>query len=234
MMRKRLLYLWGVVFFISLLAAACSSAPEPTIVPTAEAAPDSESSTAGMRTFVIDPERSSASYIVDEEFLPDALSKLGIEVGRQDTIGVTPAIEGQLELNLADLSDPLGENVFRADLSQLKSDQNRRDGWLQDRGPQFSKFPNAEFVATSVENAPESYAEGEEVTFQLAGDMTVRDVTKPATFEVTAKLEGDTLTGTAVATLLLSDFGIEPPDFANTLRVKDEFQVKVDFVAVGQ
>ena len=74
--------------------------------------------------------------------------------------------------------------------------------------------------------------DGEEVAFELAGDLTIRDITRPATFEVVAVVDGNTLSGTATATLLLSDFGIEPPDFANTLRVEDEFQARVDFVAI--
>lgn len=226
---------------VSMLMMACapsaSPAAENTPAPTATAEPAGEpqpSSTGGVRTFVVLPEQSSASYIVDEEFLPDMLSKYGINVGRQDTIGVTRAIEGQIELNLDDLTAALGDNRFSADLSKLESDQALRDRWIRENGPQFNEYPEALFVAAAIEGAPASYSEGQEVTFRLLGDLTIREITRPATFNVTAKLTGNLLSGFAEATALMTDFGIDPPNFANTLTVEDEFTIRVDFVAQEQ
>ena len=54
-----------------------------------------------------------------------------------------------------------------------------------------------------------------------------------AVFDVTAILNGDTVTGVATADLRMTDFGIEPPNFANTLTVADEFQVQ-EFTAGEQ
>ncbi len=225
------------------LLGACGASREPTATVTeedvaeqapAEQEPSEGTETNGLRTFVVDTEQSSASYIVDEEFLPDMLSKYGIEAGRQDTVGTTPEVTGRLELNLDDLSSPLGVNEFQADLSRLESDQSLRDEWLQNRGPQFSQYPTASFVATSVQNAPESYSEGDLAQFQLNGDLTIREITQPATFDVEATLDGDRLTGTATADLRMTDFDIEPPDFANTLVVQDEFQIRIDFEAAEE
>ncbi|MDI9550058.1 MAG: YceI family protein [Chloroflexota bacterium] len=187
-----------------------------------------------MRTFVITPDQSSASYIVDEEFLPDMLPKYGINIGRQDTVGVTPAVDGQIQLNLDDLAAALGDNRFHADLSLLESDQALRDQWIRENGPQFGVYPDAVFIANAIEGAPSSYTEGEEVSFRLLGDLTIREITQPATFEVSATLDGTTLSGSAVASLRMSDFDIEPPNFANTLTVQDEFTVRVDFIAQEQ
>jgi polyisoprenoid-binding protein YceI len=232
---RRVVYSFTAPALVAVLLAACSAAPAPTPEPTPEpAAPVVESepaSVGGLRTFVIDSAQSSASYIVDEEFLPDMLPKYGINIGRQDTIGVTPAVEGQIELNLDDLAAALGENRFHADLSLLESDQNLRDQWIRENGPQFGAYPDAVFVATSIEGAPAAYMEGDEVSFRLLGDLTIREITRQAAFDVTAKLEGSTLSGHAVAVLIMSDFGIEPPNFANTLIVQDEFTIRVDFVA---
>ena len=61
--------------------------------------------------------------------------------------------------------------------------------------------------------------------------MTIRDLTTPATFAVTATYQGNTITGVAVAALKMTDFGITPPDFANTLTVKDDFEAKLEFTA---
>lgn len=234
-------YLFPLFLLFAVVVAACAGAPAPTPVPppTSTPAPASQPATGGeevsvVRTFVIVPAESKASYIVDEEFFKGALAKLGIKAGRGDTIGSTNNIEGQLQLNLNDLSAPLGSNEFTVNLTGLKTDQPQRDGWIQNKGPQFSKFPTAKFVATGIEGAPDSYTEGEEVQFKLMGDLTIREVTQPVTFDVTATLEGDTLSGVATASLRMSDFGIEPPNFANTLTVQDDFQVEVEITAREQ
>jgi polyisoprenoid-binding protein YceI len=107
-----------------------------------------------------------------------------------------------------------------------------RDTWIRENGPRFNDYPTATFKATAIEGAPATYVEGSEVSFKLIGDLTVHDVTQPVTFDVTANLAGDTLTGVATAsTLLLSEFGIEPPSFANTLTVADEFGIEIQFTA---
>jgi polyisoprenoid-binding protein YceI len=222
-------------------AAAAEATAEPTTVveeqPTEAPAPAEESVAAtdtalsGQRTFAIVPAESKASYIVDEEFFGGALAKYGMAAGIQDTVGSTQAILGQFQLNFDDLSAPLGDNRFQVDLSTLESDQSLRDGWIRDNGPSFGQYPDAVFVADRLENAPTEYTEGEEVNFQMSGDITIREITQPATFDVTARLEGDTVTGTALAGLRMSDFGIGEISFANTLAVADEFQVQIDFVA---
>lgn len=202
--------------------------------PAAEEAASEGELPTGPRTYVIVPEESSASYQVEEEFFGLALGKYGIPEGLSDTVGTTKAIQGQFELNWDDLSAPLGENTFTVDLSTLESNQGLRDSWIRENGPEFGTYPNATFVAESIEGAPTSYTPGEEVSFQMAGQLTIRDIAQPATFDVTAKLEDGTVTGTATTALKMTDFGITPPDFANTLTVQDDFVVNLEFTAREQ
>ena len=208
-------------------AATPAPAPAPTVAPAATAAP----APAGFRTFTIVPAESKASYIVDEEFFADAREKYNIEAGQVKTVGSTQEVAGQLQLNLDDLSSPLGDNRFTVQINTLSSDQSLRDGWIRRNGPRLNDYPTAEFVATGIQGAPASYSEGEEVQFQLVGNLTMRDITQPATFDVTATLQGDTITGKATTRALLSAFGIDPPNFANTLVVGDEFTIEVDITA---
>jgi polyisoprenoid-binding protein YceI len=216
-------------------AAATEAAPAATdATTTTEAAGAAAPVAAGLRTFVIVPAESTASYHVDEEFLADALDKLGIQAGKTKVTGSTQAIEGQLQLNLADLTQALGDNTFTVQMNTLKTDQDRRDNWIRENGPNFNQYPVATFKATGIEGAPAAYTEGQEASFKLVGDLTVREVTKPATFDVTATLNGNTLTGTAITQANLSDFGIDPPNFANTLTVADPFSIEVQFTAREQ
>jgi polyisoprenoid-binding protein YceI len=211
-------------------AYPAGDAPAPA-APAVDPYPAGDAAAAGMRTFVIVPEASSASYLVDEEFFEDALAKLGINAGLADVVGTTPDVAGQIQIDPA--TGALGQTVITANLGALSTDQAARDRWLRENGagPQFGSAPPASFVATGVEGLPAQISEGQEVSFTLNGDLTVREVTQPVSFAVTAVLNGDTLTGSAETRLLMSSFGITPPDFARTLRVADEFGLRVELTA---
>jgi len=225
------------LIFVTLLAlvllAACGGSPEPEApAPAADVpAPAVEPAQAGRVNFQVVSAESTATYIVQEEFMAGALAKLGINAGNSEVHGVSQAVSGFIQLDVANPANALGVNQFNVDMTVLQTDQSRRDNWIQTDGPRFGSFPVAQFVATSIVGAPESYTDGQEVSFQLVGDLTVREISQPVTFDVTATLSGGTLSGTATAALKMSDFGIDPPNFANTLTVQDDFQVRLDLVA---
>jgi polyisoprenoid-binding protein YceI len=196
-----------------------------TVTTTAAALPT------GQVTYVIDPNHSEASYMVNEEFFGLAMPKYGIAAGLSDTVGRTSAIKGQFDINWDDLSKPLGDNTVVVDLSTLKSNQPLRDSWIRDNGsgPQFGAHPSATFTADTIEGGPTTYTPGEPVSFKVSGQLTVREVTKPATWDVTAVMQDGVISGTATTNLKMTDFGITPPNFANTLTVQDDFKVKLAF-----
>ncbi|RCK74652.1 MAG: hypothetical protein ANABAC_1369 [Anaerolineae bacterium] len=233
---KVLLTLLSILGLVACAQPANLPGAPPTAQSAAQTSPPTSSANPGTayRTFVIVPEESRASYIVDEEFFSAALNKLGIPPGKVKVTGSTQAIEGYLQLNLADLSAPLGENRFTVRINTLTTDRNDRDQWIREKGPRLNDYPLATFIATAIADAPSSYTEGEQVSFKLIGDLTIRDVTRKVTFEVTASLSGDTLRGVATTRLLMSDFGIEPPNFANTLTVADEFALEIQITAREQ
>jgi polyisoprenoid-binding protein YceI len=223
-----------LLVLVGLMLAACGGAVAPAAAPTSPSQATAGPAPDGFRTFAIVPAESKASYIVDEEFFADALQKYNIAAGQVKTIGSTQEIAGQLQLDLENLSSPLGDNRFTVQINTLSSDQPLRDGWVRRNGPKLNDYPTAEFVATGIEGAPASYTEGQEVQFKLPGNLTMRNITRPVTFDVTAALQGDTVIGKATARARLSDFGIDPPNFANTLVVGDEFTIEVDFTAREQ
>ena len=216
--------------------APAPAAAEPTATTAPEPAADTQTEAAaepvgGLRTYAIVPAESTASYIVEEEFFAGALAKYGIDAGFNTVTGSTQEIEGQLQLNLDDLSAALGDNHFTVNLPSLTTDRDLRDGWIRDNGPNLNAYPVAEFTASAIQGAPASYSDGQEVTFQMVGDLTIREVTQSVTFDVTATLSANTITGVATTDLKLTDFGIEPPSFANTLTVADDFSIRVELTA---
>jgi polyisoprenoid-binding protein YceI len=236
MYRKVSLLLVSCVLTLSFLAA-CAGASAPPTAPTATVAPAAQPQqpvAEGARRFVVVPAESSAAYVVDEEFLAGALAKLGIDAGLQKITGSTNEVTGELQLKLDDPQNALVSGEFTVNLPSLKTDQDRRDSWIRDNALESNRFPVAKFVATSINNAPASYTDGAEVTFQLLGDLTVRDITQPVTFDVTATLTGDTIKGVATTAMKISSFGFDPPNFANTLTVADDFTIQVELTAKEQ
>lgn len=236
MYRKVSLLLVSCVLTLSFLAA-CAGASAPPAAPTATVAPAAQPQqpvAEGARRFVVVPAESSAAYVVDEEFLAGALAKLGIDAGLQKITGSTNEVTGELQLKLDDPQNALVSGEFTVNLPSLKTDQDRRDSWIRDNALESNRFPVAKFVATSINNAPASYTDGAEVTFQLIGDLTVRDITQPVTFDVTATLTGDTIKGVATTAMKISSFGFDPPNFANTLTVADDFTIQVELTAKEQ
>jgi polyisoprenoid-binding protein YceI len=204
-------------------APTAAAADAPTAAadqPTAAAA--SSGAASGTRTFTIVPEQTEASYQVQEKFLNRDLPNMAV--------GKTNAVTGELQVSLD--GKPSGKiTKIAVDLRTLTSDQSRRDSRIRSQWLESDKYPFAEFTSTDVQGIPESYSEGQEVNLKLTGDMKIREVTKPVTFDVKGKLEGDTITGTATSKILMKDFGFDPPTVAGMLTVDDGVTLTINFTA---
>ena len=203
------------------LSEPTAVAPEPEPEPTAVPAP----AAVAARVFVIDGAQSSVEYAVDEVFLS--------ENRPYRAIGITNAIEGEFQV-AADGAIAGEVTRMRVDLRTLKSDSPRRDNAIRGRWLESDTFPYADFVSTDALDLPANYSEGEEVSFTLVGDMTVRDVTKSVTWAVTGVLQDGVVTGQATTSITMTDFGFDPPNIANMIKVEDKADLTVNFVATEQ
>jgi polyisoprenoid-binding protein YceI len=209
--------------------APAATAPTAADAPTAAAAGAPTSAAAepsaaagSARTFTIVPEQTEASYQVQEKFLNRDLPNMAL--------GKTNAVTGELQVSLD--GKPSGKiTKISVDLRTLTSDQNRRDSRIRTQWLESEKYPFAEFTSTDVQGIPDSYTEGQEVSFKLTGDLKIREVTKPVTFDVKGKLEGDTITGSATSKILMKDFGFDTPNVAGMLTVEDGVTVTINFTA---
>jgi polyisoprenoid-binding protein YceI len=214
-------------------ASSSESAPPPAATPAASSAPR----VAGMRTFVIVPEQSRASYHAKEEFFAGAMKLLGIKAGRVAAVGSTQAIDGKVLLDATRPVPILGENIVTVRLTTLTSNQKKRDDYLReirdDGGPSFEAYPLATFKATEITSHVTEGQSGE-IDYQLPGDLTVRDITRRVVFDVKGRAVGDTFSGVGRTQILLSDFGIGPIRFAEILSVADDVEIEVVFTARAQ
>ena len=203
----------------TLPPAATVAAPAATEASASPVAPD----TGGAVTYKIVPGESSLTYEVGETFINDN-NRFNVAKGS------TPQVEGEIRLDKANPQNTqIGE--ITADISQFASDSGRRDNFIRGRFLESNKFPTVTFKPTNIEGLPEAYTDGQELTFKITGDLTVRDATKPVTFDVTAKADGESLTGVAVTNILMSDFGFGPISIGGMLNTEDQVKATLAFVA---
>jgi polyisoprenoid-binding protein YceI len=225
---------------VLLLGACGGDAPEPatTAVNGGSRPAGSDPPVKGLRTFVIAPSESRASYRASEEFFPGALNLLGIEAGKIEAVGSTNAIEGQFQLDPEHPDVLAGTNSFSVRVNTLTSSQSKRDDYVReirdDGGPSFDAYPVAAFKATAIDGETRATTAGRELNLRVIGDLTVREIARPVTFDVRAELSGATLSGVGTTRVLLSDFGIGPIEFSDILRVADEVALEVQFTARAQ
>ena len=118
---------------------------------------------------------------------------------------------------------------FSVNLASLTSDQPERDEALRKQWLESGGYPMALFLVKKVRNLPAQPAMDQPVPFQLAGEMTIKDVTRPLVWDVAATLWGERLVGRATASLTLADFGQPIPRLAGIPEVVDGVSVVVDF-----
>jgi polyisoprenoid-binding protein YceI len=205
-------------------ALAVTAAPVATEAAAATGAPAvTQPAAAGATVYKLVPGQSVLQYEVGETFLNQG-NVFNLAVGR------TSQVAGEVTLDpAAPQNSSLG--TIAADISQFASDSDRRDNAIRGRYLESSKYPTVTFKPTAIEGLPQSYQDGQEITFKVSGDLTIRDVTKPVSFDVTAKLSGGTLSGQAVTTILMSDFGFGPISIAGILNTEDQAKVTLNFVA---
>lgn len=196
-------------------------APTQSPVPTDTTAPSSVPT--GAVTYKIVPGESTLQYEVGETFINEN-NRFNV------AIGVTPQVSGEITVDTANPQNS-AIGVISADVSQFTSDSSRRDNAIRGRFLESSRYPMVTFTPTSIEGLPETYQEGQEIAFKVTGDLTIRQTTRPVSFDVTARLEGGALTGQAVTTILMSDFGFGPISIGGILNTEDQAKVTLNFVA---
>jgi polyisoprenoid-binding protein YceI len=176
-------------------------------------------------TYQVLPRLSQASYSVDEVFLR--------ENNRLFTaVGVTPGVSGEIALNQASPGESrIVEMVV--DLSQLKSDSDRRDRAIRRKYLESDRFPFARLTNVRFVDPPERIIEGRTFHYALEGDLEVHGVTRRTTWQGEATLARDTLRGVARAEVLMSSFGIEVPNLLS-LRAADAVKVEIRYVAAAR
>ena len=149
-----------------------------------------------------------------------------------DAIGSTEGVTGSLVL-LPDGTFDAAKSKLTFDLKALKSDQDMRDGYIQNRTLETDKFPTAEFVPHKLTGVPSPLPAPDRPTgqsgFQLTGDLTVHGVTKEVTLNGYATYSKDLIAGRALTSFTFSTFGLTKPTLARLLSVDDKIDLDIQF-----
>jgi polyisoprenoid-binding protein YceI len=133
--------------------------------------------------------------------------KLAMLSAPSDAVGRTTALHGSLTL---DGTDVTAVDV-KADLTQLTSDDARRDDRIRGEGLETDAFPEAEFVLTSPISLGKKPAQGATITATADGTLTIHGVTKDVTVTVQAQWSGNTIQVHTTIPVTFADYGIVPP-----------------------
>jgi polyisoprenoid-binding protein YceI len=138
-------------------------------------------------------------------------------IGANTAVGRTSGVTGTLTLD--------GSTVtavdITADMTQLQSDDQRRDGQLRNQGIQYQQYPTAEFKLTQPIALGSIPADGQTVSATATGDLTLHGVTKSVEIPLQAKVSDGHIIVTGSLPIAFADYNIQAPTSFAVLSVRD-------------
>jgi polyisoprenoid-binding protein YceI len=150
-------------------------------------------------------------------------------IGAKTAFGRTPEVSGSLTIE----GTTVTETEIEGDLTALQSDESRRDGQLSSQSIETSQFPTATFVLTSPIDFGE-VTEGETVSVEAEGELTIHGVTNAVTIALEATLENDTIVVTGSTPIVFADYDIEKPRSVVVLSVEDHGEMELQLFFTKQ
>jgi polyisoprenoid-binding protein YceI len=172
---------------------------------------------------VVAPTGNEVRYRIREQLV-------GVDLPN-DAVGATSDVTGGIAFDGAGKLVPAASK-FVVNVGTLKSDKDRRDGYVRGRVLEASQFPTVELAPTALRGLTLPIPASGSKTFQVVGDLTVRGVTKPTTWQVDAKFDGARVSGTAATTFTFADFGLTQPRVPVVLSVADSIKLEYTFSLV--
>ena len=212
--------------------AAPTTAPVPTAAPiapttasvptTVPAAPTTAASASAGLVFTLG-EGSIARYKVEE-----TLARQGFVVAT----GETGEVSGRIVFD-ADGGIVAEESAIAMQAATLATDSDRRDRYVRNRTLQTEQYPEIVFRPTSADGLPTPLTNAQgAIDFTISGDLTIRDQTRPITWDASAEFAGGgaEITGLASTEFTFEDFAMDKPSVAIVLSVEDTIRLEIEFV----
>jgi len=222
MFLAKLYRLTTLLALLAVVLAGCA-APTATISPAAAAptAAQPKPAAAGSAASYELAAGTSASFSVTEQLAGKDLPN--------DAVGTTTDISGAVSIN-PDGTIQADASKFVVKAATLRTDNSMRDGYVSSRLLETSKYPEIVFVAKEAKGLPAVLPTSGEISFQLIGDLTIKNVTKSVTWEVTGSIADGTATGTAKTSFTFGEFSLTQPQVRSVLSIVDQINLTVNVV----
>ena len=152
---------------------------------------------------------SEATFTVTEQ-----LSRLPLP---NDAVVRTSALSGEVRLDG-------GPSAIEIDMLQMSSDQRFRDSYIRRT---FRFDPTATYTVDDAGAIPDGLFDGDTVTTQVNGTLTIRGWDAPITFEIEARHDGDILHLVGRGSFTWDDINMTPPVAGSVVWVEDEVSVQI-------
>lgn len=125
----------------------------------------------------------------------------------KEAYGRTDKISGELTITGTQVT----EVELTVDMASVRSDESRRDRQFNGRIMDTATYPAATFELTQPIELTTIPNDNREISAQATGDLTLRGVTRPVTFELKAQRDGARFKVNGTIPVTFSDYGIPNP-----------------------
>ena len=205
------------------VAAQPTSPPAATLTPTPvpEESSDSEAAADGT-TIITVTEGSEALYRINEQLARRDLPN--------DAVGRTSDIAGQIVFSDDGTVDAERSKII-VGVRSLRSDSDRRDSYIQRNSLESGQYPEVTIAVTEIRGLSWPLPTSGEASFEMIGDLTIRDQTRPVTWETTATFAAGAVEGLAETVVTFEQYEMTKPRVAIVLSVVDAIRLEINFVA---
>ncbi len=140
-----------------------------------------------------------------------------VNIGTATAVGRTPGVTGTIVIE----GNTVTTATVEADMTRLKSDDDRRDGQLRRQGVETGTYPTSTFELTEPIELPEGLGDGVPFSVTLTGNFTLHGVTKQVSVPAEAQLSGENLVVVGALGVVFADYGIEKPTGMAVLSIED-------------
>ncbi len=215
------------------LVAPTLAVDQPTAEPTAETAADPTDEPASSAEAAVEA-GPRVRYQISSEASEVRFTLNEVLRGTPTTVvGRTDQVAGEILVDFgAPSASELGLIVINA--RTLATDNEFRNRALRSDILQSAqdRFEFITFTPTAFDGLPDVAADGDTVSFSVAGDLTIRDITNPVTFTVAVTASAERLSGSASASVMRAAYNLTIPDVPGVAEVTEEVLLEIDFVAL--
>lgn len=143
-----------------------------------------------------------------------------------EAVGRSTAVTGSMEV----AGDTVEAVRIEADLTQLTSDEDRRDNAIRQRGLESERYPTATLELAEPIQLDSTPVQGQEVSGEGTGRLTVHGVTRDVDLDLTGRWNGETIQVVGQLPVKMTDYQIEPPRFGPVVSIEDGLAVDFNLV----